>query len=206
MPRGASAVAARLGPPGRRRKKICGAPEPPGNTGIDHRRRAKPPSPSPSITRRRTPAVLAAGVPLYGERSRFIANARQVRRELTEQKRAPVVSATLASCLWRLCVRAGSGARTRPSGWHPAPHSRLPNASEADRNQLPLRPKRRRHQPAQKGAVWIVGRVFVEAGGRGDQEPAAVEVPVPIPTAAEVSAGLRRRERSGEQKRRKRHH
>src|SRR3984893_2673950 len=66
MPRGASAVAARLGPPGRRRKKICGAPEPPGNIGIDHRRRAKPPSPSPSITRRRTPAVLAAGVPLCG--------------------------------------------------------------------------------------------------------------------------------------------
>ena len=47
-------------------KKICGAPEPPGNSGIDHRRRAKPPSPSPSITRRRTPAVLAAGVPLFG--------------------------------------------------------------------------------------------------------------------------------------------
>ena len=30
------------------------------------RRRAKPPSPSPSITRRRTPAVLAAGVHLFG--------------------------------------------------------------------------------------------------------------------------------------------
>jgi hypothetical protein len=29
------------------------------------RRRAKPPSPSPSITRRRTPAVLAAGVHLF---------------------------------------------------------------------------------------------------------------------------------------------
>src|SRR6266567_323202 len=30
------------------------------------RRRAKPPSPSPSITRRRTPAAFAAGVPLLG--------------------------------------------------------------------------------------------------------------------------------------------
>jgi hypothetical protein len=36
---------------------------------VEIRRRAKPPSPSPSITRRRTPAVLTAGVPLMRERA-----------------------------------------------------------------------------------------------------------------------------------------
>ena len=77
-------------------KKLCEVPEPPGNTGIDHRRRAKPPSPSPSITRRRTPAVLAAGVPLCAGHSLFIAYSGQRRRGQAEQKRASVVSGTLA--------------------------------------------------------------------------------------------------------------
>jgi hypothetical protein len=51
-------------PPGL--KKLWPAAEPLANTAVNCRRRAKPPSPSPSITRRRTPAVLAAGVHLFG--------------------------------------------------------------------------------------------------------------------------------------------
>ncbi len=47
-------------------KKIC---SPPRNKASEDtlsvRRRAKPPSPSPSITRRRTPAALAVGVLLF---------------------------------------------------------------------------------------------------------------------------------------------
>ncbi len=38
---------------------------PPPGPPLVPRRRAKPPSPSPSITRRRTPAALAVGVPLF---------------------------------------------------------------------------------------------------------------------------------------------
>src|ERR1700687_5509929 len=82
-----------------RRKKLCKRPEPPGNTRIEYRRRAKPPSPSPSITRRRTPAVFAAGVPLCAGRSFFIAYFAlfgQLRRREAEQKRSSVVSGTLA--------------------------------------------------------------------------------------------------------------
>ena len=52
MPYAASAVPTGLGPPVRQRKKLCVAPERSRSTGIDCTRRAKPPSPSPSITRR----------------------------------------------------------------------------------------------------------------------------------------------------------
>ena len=52
MPHAASAVPTGLGPPVRQRKKLCVAPERSRSTGIDCTRRAKPPSPSPSITRR----------------------------------------------------------------------------------------------------------------------------------------------------------
>jgi len=44
----------------------------PATAELTDRRRAKPPSPSPSITRRRTPAVFAAGVPLCEGSSLFV--------------------------------------------------------------------------------------------------------------------------------------
>jgi len=50
------------------KKHLPGAEQPLGTT-VDVKRRAKPPSPSPSITRRRTPAALAVGVhPFEGRR------------------------------------------------------------------------------------------------------------------------------------------
>jgi hypothetical protein len=54
-------------PGGRRgRKKYLTSAEQPSGNVVNDRRRAKPPSPSPSITRRRTPAALAVGVHLFG--------------------------------------------------------------------------------------------------------------------------------------------
>src|ERR1700722_12127132 len=138
-----------------RRKKLRRRPEPPGYTRIEYMPRAKPPSPSPSISRRRTPAVLAAGVLLCEGRSRFIAHSGQVRRGKAEQKRASVVSGTLASCLWRLRV-CGVGCADPSFGMAPDPSFLASSALEADRRQLPLRSERRRHHPAQECAVWIV--------------------------------------------------
>jgi hypothetical protein len=56
------------GRPGGGRKNISAGQEPHGNSGIDNRRRAKPPSPSPSITRRRAPVALATGAHLILDR------------------------------------------------------------------------------------------------------------------------------------------
>jgi hypothetical protein len=62
-------------------KKLWPLVEPPADMAVEYSRRAKPPSPSPSITRRRTPVALAAGVHLLFERSRspFLGHCRNFR-------------------------------------------------------------------------------------------------------------------------------
>src|ERR1700730_2352665 len=130
--------------------------EPLGSTGIDQYAPGEAPSPSPSITRRRTPAVLAAGGPLCGV-WRFVIQFGGRNGPGAEPGLRSVVIGGLAPRPRHLSVwKPGRVCGPVLLGWHPALQIvRAP--SEADRNQLPARTIRcrRRHQPAEPDASGI---------------------------------------------------